>query len=72
MKLRPEPVACLSEGRQLEGRQRDRQGEAARARTSRIEVEDAAYGLDLRTMRMPRTTTAIPAAAGSRSRSLRS
>jgi len=59
MKPRSQRVA-----RQLEGRQRDRQGEAARAGASRIEVEDAAHGLDLRTMRMPRDDHVDPGGGG--------
>jgi len=59
MKPRPQRV-----GRQLERRQRDRQAEPARARTSRIEVEDAAHGLDFRTMRMPRHDHVDPGGGG--------
>src|SRR5262245_55183495 len=39
---------------QLERRERDGQGETARAGASRIEVEHAARGFDLRLMRMTR------------------
>src|SRR5206468_1414733 len=59
MKERPQRVA-----RQLEGCQCDGQGEPARARTSRIEVEDAAHGLDLRAMRMPRYDHVDPGGCG--------
>src|SRR6516165_6217341 len=59
MKPRPQRVA-----RQLEGRQRNRQGEPARAGTSRIEVEDAANRLDLRPMRMPRDDHVDPRRCG--------
>src|SRR5258708_3917075 len=59
MKARVQRVAG-----QLEGREGDGQGEPARARTSRIKVEDAARGLDLRAMRMPRDDHVDPGGGG--------